>query len=112
MLVIGGVLTWLNGIAPYRKNDNLRYVASPDGQHQAVWFRRTSKGPKSYTTHVAVIRAGEELPDRSGKAFIAEGEPTLLIRWADNRNLVIDEPDGTKVILRASQLGDIRISER
>ncbi len=112
MLVIGGVLTWLNDAVPYRQNDNLRYVASPDGKHQAVWFRRTSKGPQSYTSHVTIIRSGEELPDRSGKAFIAEGEPTLLIRWADNRNLVIDEPDGTKVILRASQLDDIRISER
>lgn len=112
MLVIGGVLMWLNNALPYRKNDNLRYVTSPDGNHKAVLFRRTSKAPKAYTTHVSIIRAGEELPDRSGKAFIAEGEPTLMVRWADNRNLIIDEPDGTKVILRAAQLDDIRISGR
>lgn len=112
MLVTGGVLMWLNGAMPFRKNDNLRYASSPDGKQQAVLFRRTGRGDESYTTHVAIIPTGEELPDSSGRAFIAEGEPSILVRWVDNRNLVIDDPEGTKVILRASQIGDIRISER
>ena len=111
MLVTGGVLMWLNDVVPYRKNENLRYVASPDGKHQAVWYRRPSRGPLSYSTHVEVIRTGEKLPNRPGRAFIAEGEPTLLIRWADNRNLVVDDPDGTHVILRAAHLDDFRISD-
>lgn len=112
MLVTGGLLMWLNDAIPFRRNDNLRPVISPDGKHQAVLFRQISKGDDSYTTHVAIIPTGEELPSRSGKAFIAEGEPTVLIRWVDNGNLVIDEPEGTKVVLRASQIGDIRISDR
>lgn len=103
---------WLNGVIPYRQNDNLRFVTSPDGKHQAVLYRRSGKGHDAYTTHVAIVPTGEKLPDRSGRAFIAEGEPTVLVRWADSSNLVIDDPDGTKVILRASQIGDVRISER
>jgi hypothetical protein len=112
VLVTGGVLMWLNDIVPFRTNDNLRSFISPDGKHQAVLFRRTVKGRDAYTTHVAILGAGEALPNKSGRAFIAEGEPFIIVRWTGNRQLVIDDPDGTKVILRASQIGDIRISER
>ena len=112
ILVIGGLLTWINYAFPARSNDNLRPMVSPDGKYQAVLFRRTSQGDNPYTTHVAIIETGNELPNRSGKAFIAEGEPSVILRWIDNNHLVIDDPAGTKVILRASRVGDIKISEQ
>lgn len=112
VLVIGGCLMWFNGAYPSSKNDNLRFMPSPDGKRQAVLFRRTSLGENGFTTHVAILGTGDELPNRSGSAFIAEGEPPVILRWVDNKQLVIDEPEGTKVVLRASQLGDITISER
>jgi hypothetical protein len=111
ILVIGGFLTWFNHAYPTRINDNLRPVDSPDGKLRAVLFRRTSLGKDPYTTHVAIIERGKELPNRSGKAFIAAGEPSVIVRWIDDHHLVIDDADGTKVILRTSQVGDIQISE-
>lgn len=112
VLVTGGLLMWLNQAFPERRNDNLRSMPSPDGKLEAVLFRRTSQAKHKFTTHVAIIGAGEKLPNRSGKAFIAEGEPPVILRWESDRHLVIDEPARTKVILRASQLGDVTISGR
>ena len=111
ILVIGGLLTWYNHAFPARSNDNLRPMVSPNGKLQAVLFRRTCLGNNAYTTHVAIIETGKELPNRSGKAFIAEGEPPVVLRWIDNNHLVIDDPGNTKVILRASRVGDIEIRE-
>lgn len=111
ILVIGGILMWFNHAYPARKNDNLRPVPSPNGKYQAVLFRRTTLDNGGFTTHVAIIETGKELPNRSGKAFIAEGEPAVILRWVDGTHLVIDDPDSTKVILRASRVGDIEISD-
>ncbi len=111
VLVIGGILMWLNHVLPDRENDNLRPYPSPDGKLQAVLFRRTVQNRYAYTTHVAILGAREKLPNRSGKAFIAEGEPAVQIHWKDNKHLVINDPEGTKIILRAAQVGEVRISE-
>ncbi|RYD42203.1 MAG: hypothetical protein EOP85_11535 [Verrucomicrobiaceae bacterium] len=112
VLVSGGVLMWFNNAVSFRTNDNLIHSVSPDGKHQAVLFRRSNKQRDGYTTHVTIIPAGQKLPNRPGKAFIAEGEPSVFIRWTDEKTLVIEDPDDAKVILRAAQLGDIRISGR
>ncbi|MES2925102.1 MAG: hypothetical protein V4819_26345 [Verrucomicrobiota bacterium] len=111
ILVFGGFLMWFNHAYPDRRNENLRSSPSPNGKIQAVLFRRTKLDNQGFTTHVAIIETGTELPNRSGKAFIAEGEPSVILRWIDNTHLVIDDPDSTKVILRASQVGDIQISD-
>ena len=112
VLVIGGFLMWMDGTFIVRANDNLRPTRSPDGKLEAVLFRRTRETGEGYTTNVAIIKTGEKLPNRSGKAYIAEGEPAIHIRWADNTHLVINDPDGAKVILRATQVGDVAISDR
>ena len=112
MLIIGGILMWLNHLFPERKNDTQRSYLSPDKKLQAVSFRRTVQGKDTHTTHVTIIGTGEKLPNRSGKAFIAEGVPPLEVRWIDNSKLLIKEPEGTKVILRAAQVGNVRISDR
>ena len=112
VLVIGGILMWLNHLFPERKNDSQRSYLSPDRKLQAVSFRRTVQGKDTHTTHVTIIGAGEKLPNRSGKAFIAEGVPPLEVRWIDNSHLLIKEPEGTRVILRAVQVGNVRISDR
>ena len=111
VLVIGGFLMWFNHAFPARENDTLRPVISPDGKHQAVLFRRTSSDNEGFTTHVAIIESGKKLPSGSGNAFIAKGEPPIILRWIDNTHLVIDDPDGTKVILRTSRLDGIQISD-
>lgn len=111
VLVIGGILMWLNHLFPDRRNDRLRTYLSPDGKLQAVLFRRTVQGHDTYTTHVAILGAGEELPNRSGKAFIAEGEPAVIVHWEDNKHLVVKDPEGTHVILRAAQVDDVMIND-
>ncbi|MES2439753.1 MAG: hypothetical protein V4584_11825 [Verrucomicrobiota bacterium] len=111
VLVIGGFLMWMNGAFTFRTNDNLRPMLSPDRKLEAVLFRRTRENGDGYTTHVAIIKAGTKLPNRSGKAFIAEGEPAITVHWTDSTHLIIREPEGTRIILRASQLGEIKISE-
>ena len=110
VLLAGGALTWYNQTFPERENTHLRPFPSPDGKLHAVVFRRTSPGEREFTTHVAVIRAGAKLPNRSGKAFIADGEPAIDVRWRDPLHLVITEPPGTKVILRASQIENVKIT--
>jgi len=42
-----------------------------------VLFRRTSPDNQGFTTHVAT---GKKLPNGSGNAFIAKGEPPVILR--------------------------------
>jgi hypothetical protein len=112
VLVIGGMLMWLNHLFPDRENDSLRSYPSPDKKLQAVSFRRTVQGKDTHTTHVTIIGTSEKLPNRSGKAFIAEGVAPLEVHWIDNSHLLIKEPEGTKVILRAAQVGPVKITDR
>jgi len=111
VLVIGGFLIWFNHAYPVRENSRLRATVSPDGKLKAVLFRRTSLGKTPFTTHVTIIGAHDALPNRSGKAFIAQGEPAVNVHWLDDKHLVIDEADAAEVILRATQVGDVQISE-
>lgn len=110
VLLIGGTLTWFEGSFAECENNNIRPVPSPDGKLTAVLFRRDCGDPSKYTTHVSILPAGKELPDGTGNAFSAAGEPVVLVRWRDERNLVIESGDGTRVTFLASRVDDVRIS--
>ena len=111
MLVFGGVLTWFSGFFPECENDNLRRAPSPDGKRKAVLFRRDCGDASKYTTHVSVLKDGEELPNEPGNAFTALGEPAVIIRWQDDKNLVVETDGGTNVTFRATKFEDIKISD-
>lgn len=84
---------------------------SPNGELQAVLFRRNCGATTAHSTQVTILKAGEKLPNAGGNAFVAEGEPPVIVRWVDNKHLIIDEPEGTTVIFRPSQVSDIQISD-
>jgi hypothetical protein len=111
-LVIGGVLMWMNGTLFAQSNDKLRPLRSPDGKLEAVIYRRTRGHGGGYTTDVTITKAGEKLPNRPGRVFIAEGEPAILIRWLDNTHLMVTDPEDSKTPLRAPQVEGITISDQ
>lgn len=100
---------WMNGSLFVQSNDKLRLVRSPDGKREAVLYRRSHKRGGGYTTDVTIIKAGEALPNRPGKAFIAEGEAAIQTRWLDDTHLMITDLNGSRVLLRASQVEGVTI---
>lgn len=111
VLVIGGLIMWLNHAFERCGNDNLRPVVSPDGQLQAVLFRRSCTANAAFSTHISILRADQKLPNIIGNVFSAEGEPFVLIHWLDNTHLIINTPDGTNISYRVMQLGNVQISD-
>ena len=111
VLLIGGLIMWLNTTWDMCGNDNLRPVVSPNGVLQAVLFRRNCGATTSYSTQVSILRNDEKLPHEMGNIYRANREPAVDVRWIDNTHLVIDEPDGTEVSFRVTQLGEIQISD-
>lgn len=112
ILVIGGLLMWMNKTLFAQSNDRLRSVRSPDGKLEAVLYRRTHRHGSGYTTDVTITKEGERLPNRPGKAFIVEGEPPVLVRWLDNTHLLITDLEGSKALLRAAQVDGITITDQ
>jgi hypothetical protein len=110
--VIGGMLMWMSGTLFAQSNDKLRAMRSPDGKFEAVLYRRTHKHGRGYTTDVTITRTGEKLPNSPGKAFIAEGEPPVLVRWLDDSHLMITDLEGSKVLLRAPQVEGVTITDQ
>ncbi len=102
---------WLNHAFERCGNDNLRPVASPNGQLQAVLFRRSCTANAGFGTHISILGANEKLPNKNGNIFTAEGEPFVLIQWVDNTHLMIHVPDGTKITSQITQLGNVHISD-
>lgn len=111
VLVFGGVLTWFSGFFAECDNDNERPVPSPDGKWTAVLFRRDCGDASKYTTHVSILGIHEKLPNEPGNVFTAIGEAAVILRWQDDRNLVIEAADGTNVTFRATKFEGFQISD-
>jgi hypothetical protein len=111
VLMLGGILTWLNHEYPQNYNEVVHYpYVSPDGTHKAVVFHRVGKGANTITTHVKILGNEESLGTRPGNAYIATGDANISVDWVDAHHLVISAPKETEVVLRAATVGDVIIS--
>jgi hypothetical protein len=91
LLLIGaGALVWFLRVpADLCANEPIATDVSPNGTQKAVFFRRDCGATTSYSTHVSIIPASRQLPNKPGNVFVQSGEPTVIIRWIDDHHLSI-----------------------
>lgn len=111
VLLIGGGLMWFNQAFPSCSNEILSEIPSPDGKLKALIFRRSCASTDSVSTDVSIFGSSESPPNQPGNSFIAQGVTPVTIRWIDNSELLIDEPQETNVTLRVAKYSEVRISD-
>lgn len=111
ILILGGLLMWLNHQFPSCRNDNFRSQVSPDGKLKLVSFRRTCAANSYVSTDVSIIRADEKLPEEAGTIFSAQGEPNLTLRWICDSQVFLHAPEGTRINLRVSKFCEIQVTD-
>jgi hypothetical protein len=96
-------------------NERLETVKSPDGDLQAVLFRRDCGTTTDYSTQVSIISANAQLPDKSANVFIADtnhgessthrgGGPIVKAKWLDNKNLQISYDSRLSLFMKRDNL--------
>jgi hypothetical protein len=102
-------------------NEMLEAVKSPDGNLQAVIFRRDCGATTDYSTQVSIISANTKLPNKSGNVFVADtdhgkapeqegGGPKVKAEWLDNKSLRISYDLRDRVFLEEEKQSGISIS--
>jgi hypothetical protein len=78
-------------------NSILERAGSPDGTTDAILFNRGCGATTGGSTQVALVGAGEPLPDRPANVFVTEHVATVSIEWLGPRHLTIRFRDGTAI---------------
>ncbi len=94
---------------------NEEQVASPGGKYVATVFRRNCGATTGFVTHVN-LRLGSE-PDRveesgtvlQGQVLVANGTPSIQVRWIDGTSLSLQVSDRSKVVSTQESWKTIRI---
>ena len=62
---------------------------SPDGRYDAVVFTRDCGATTDYSTQVALVRRGADLPDRPGNVFISVHPTGARVEWLGSDTLLV-----------------------
>ncbi|MFN0079155.1 MAG: DUF5412 family protein [Prosthecobacter sp.] len=113
LLAVGGFALFICCLFPsvdvLCANDNLVETVSPNGQFKAVTFRRNCGASTSYSTGVSILSARRKLPNEAGNVFTANHEPSITVRWIDDRHLSISGETQTQ-FLHLTEIRGIRIT--
>ena len=113
LLAVGGYALSLHFLFPSVDdlcgNDDLVETVSPNGQLKAVTFRRHCGATTSYSTGVSILPARHKLPNKSGNVFTADQEPSISVRWIDDRTLSISGDTQTHY-LHLTEFRGVRIT--
>jgi len=99
----------------------LEAIKSPDGNLQAVIFRRDCGATTDYSTQVSIISVNAKLPNKSGNVFVVDtdhgnapeqegGGPKVKAERLDNKSLRISYDPRSRVFLEEEKQSGIRIS--
>lgn len=91
-------------------NDNLRESVSPNATIKAVLFRRDCGATTTYSTQVSILPVSRKLPNESGNVYVAGGEPTVIVRWIDDRHLSISGGGAATVFKHLSVFAGVQIT--
>jgi hypothetical protein len=102
-------------------NEILETVLSPDGNWQAVIFRRDCGATTGYSTQVSIISAKAKLPNKGGNVFVADtdhgkapeqesGGPKVKAEWLDNKNIRISHHTDARVFLAEKKQSGVLIN--
>src|SRR5262245_26696008 len=86
-------------------NIEIARLTSPDGKLDAVLHERNCGATTDFSTQVAIVRAGQALPNSSANAFIATGGsvraawggPPAEIEWRDADHLAVRYERGSEL---------------
>ena len=77
---------------------------------QTVNSRQSRSGATtSYSTGVSILPARHKLPNKSGNVFTADQEPSISVRWIDDRTLSISGDTQTHY-LHLTEFRGVRIT--
>ena len=113
------VLLLASGCADGCENEVFARVASSDGLHEALMFKRSCGATTGHSTQVAIERP-DGVPSFSGTVFVADdndgaapaaawGGPLAQVRWISPTELLIRYGIRSNVYRRDGRVGDIRI---
>lgn len=112
LLVVGSLALFIYFFFPsvddLCDNDNLIETVSPNGQLKAVTFRRNCGATTSYSSGVSILSASQNLPNEAGNVFVANHEPSIIVRWIDDGHLSISGETKTQ-FLHLTEFRGIRI---
>lgn len=110
MLAVGSGVVWFFFLPDLCGNDEVREVVSPDGKFKAVKFRRSCGATTGYSTHVSILPASRQIPNKAGNILVVEDEPTIAIRWIDDRHLAISKGEAKTTFLQLPAFQGIQIT--
>ena len=110
LAMLAGLIWWLLTSVDPCGNDPQYEVASPDGRHRAVVFRRDCGATTGFSTHVSILSAGEAFPSEGGNVFAADsmrdakGVLPMRITWTGDRSILIQRGRAAKVFRSESRV--------
>ena len=91
-------------------NDDLRESVSQNGRLKAVRFRRDCGATTAFSTQVSILPTASNLPNEAGNVFSVAGEPAIIVRWIDDKHLIISGGGAATPFKHLSTFGDIQIT--
>jgi len=91
-------------------NDNLRESISPKRTLKAVVFRRNCGATTGFSTQVSILSLSRKLPDDGGNIFIVEGEPEVVVRWVDDRQLNVFLRGSAEVFQQLFEFNGVQVN--
>ena len=75
-------------------NETITEAVSPDSRHRAVAFVRDCGATTPFSTQVALLRDGVDLPNDPGNLADADGKWSVELSWSPDGRLVVQYPAG------------------
>ncbi len=73
-------------------NDQLSSSISPNGEYEAVTFRRNCGATTPYSIQVSIMPAGSELPNEPGNVVVVREDLAPELRWREPYKLEVRYP--------------------
>ena len=96
-VLVALVLTFYFALPDLCENEQLSASTSPNGEYEAVSFRRNCGATTPFSVQVSVIPAGGELPNESGNVVVFRDDLVPEVRWNGPHTLEVRYPSHVDV---------------
>jgi len=105
-IAIAGLVT---GCGEACQNEITGFAISPSGELEAIVFHRDCGAATGINTHVSIIDAKDDLPDRPGNVAIVNGKVPLKARWTGHSQLEISQWGSGGIVKKETRVGQVTI---
>ena len=112
IVIIGGSILFIRSFSDICGNEIAVELISPDKNYKAVIFQRDCGATTGFSTQVSVLGANEELENKSGNIFIADGHPEsnrFEATWINSQVLLLSNTRNARTFKREKSIEKIEI---